>query len=361
MAITVKDAAGADTVVKTTDNAGTHTPHQNIDSLPASTNTIEVVGDEAHDAAAAGNPLLVGGYASAAAPASVSADADAVRAWYLRNGAQATVLTAAGALIGGDATNGIDVDVTRLPTLANVTTVGTVTNITNQGNLVDNAAFADGSSRIMMGGHIFDEVAGTALTENDAAASRIDSKRAQVFALEDATTRGQRQAVNAGGAAEIHGDIAHDTAVSGNPVRIGGRARTSDYTAVVDDDTTDLITDVNGKQITLPYSIPENFWQAVTAAKTDTNDTAIKAAGAAGIRNYITSLTVTNSHATVGTVVEVKDGSTVIHRAYAAPAGGGFTCTFPTPLKGTAATAVNVANITTGSNTYVSMSGYTAP
>lgn len=76
-----------------------------------------IVGAAAHDAAAAGAPLLVGGYAKAAAPSDVSADADAVNAWFLRNGAQAVVLTAAGALIGGDATNGVDVDVTRLPAL----------------------------------------------------------------------------------------------------------------------------------------------------------------------------------------------------------------------------------------------------
>lgn len=91
----------------------------NVDvvTLPASTNTLEVVGDAAHDAAAAGNPVLVGGYASAAAPTGVSADADAVRAWFLRNGATATVLTAAGALIGGDAANGLDVDITRMAAL----------------------------------------------------------------------------------------------------------------------------------------------------------------------------------------------------------------------------------------------------
>lgn len=76
------------------------------------------MGQAAHDAAAAAlDPVLAGGYASAAAPADVSADGDAVRAWRLRNGAAATVVTAAGALIGGDATNGLDVDVTRLPAL----------------------------------------------------------------------------------------------------------------------------------------------------------------------------------------------------------------------------------------------------
>jgi hypothetical protein len=51
-----------------------------------------------------------------------------------------------------------------------------------------------------MQGFIFDEVAGTALTENDAAAGRVDSKRAIVGVIEDATTRGQRAAVSSAGA-----------------------------------------------------------------------------------------------------------------------------------------------------------------
>lgn len=257
-----------------------------LPALAAGSNNIgdvDVVGGTvAHDGAAGSiNPVLVGGYGSATAPSNVSATNDAVRAWYLLNGAQATVLTAAGALIGGDAANGLDVDITRLPASTNTI--------------------------------------------------------------------------------EVVGDAAHDAAIAGNPLRVGGHGRSSDITAVSNGDTTNFITDLLGKQIVLPYAIPDLHWQAVTTAKTDTSDTAIKASAGAGLRNYITSLTVTNSHATVGTVVEVKDGSTVIHRAYAAPAGGGYTVTFPTPLKGTAATAVNVANVTTGSNTYVSMSGYIAP
>lgn len=76
-------------------------------------------------------------------------------------------------------------------------TVTTLTNITNWGNVVDNGAFVDGTTRLMPGGYIFDEVAGTALTENDAAAARIDSKRAQVLTIEDATTRGRRATVTA--------------------------------------------------------------------------------------------------------------------------------------------------------------------
>lgn len=82
----------------------------------ASTAAVPIAGNLDHDAAAAAqDPVLFGGYASAAAPANVSADNDAVRAWFLRNGAQAVNLTAAGALIPGDATNGLQVNVKRVP------------------------------------------------------------------------------------------------------------------------------------------------------------------------------------------------------------------------------------------------------
>jgi hypothetical protein len=88
-----------------------------VDLTANGTGQVAAVGKANHDAAVSGAPVLNGGYASAAAPANVSANGDVVRAWHLLNGAQATVLTAAGALIGGDATDGLDVDVTRLPAL----------------------------------------------------------------------------------------------------------------------------------------------------------------------------------------------------------------------------------------------------
>lgn len=47
------------------------------------------------------------------------------------------------------------------------------------------------------------------------------------------------------------GTAAHDAAVSGNPTRIAGRARTpgSPYTAVAVDDTADIVTDLTGRQV----------------------------------------------------------------------------------------------------------------
>lgn len=88
-------------------------------------------------------------------------------------------------------------------TLPTVTTVGTVTNITNQGQLVDNAGFTDGTTRIMMNGYIYDEVAGTALTENDGAAARINANRAQVAVIEDGTTRARYATVTSGNALKV--------------------------------------------------------------------------------------------------------------------------------------------------------------
>ena len=174
--------------------------------------------------------------------------------------------------------------------------------------LVDNAAFTDSTSSVDVVGYIFDEVAGTALTENDAAAARIDSKRAQVIAIEDASTRGQRLAIDASGRASVsltassatvtvdselpaaaaladatanptvpgvgafalmyngatwdrirgnttgglfvHGNAAQDSPIAGNPMVSGGRASTATPTAMsADGDVVFQWLDRSGGQI----------------------------------------------------------------------------------------------------------------
>jgi hypothetical protein len=87
---------------------------------------------------------------------------------------------------------------------AAVTNAGTFATQDSE-KVADNAGFTDGTTKVQPAGYVFDEVAGTALTENDAAAARIDSKRAQVTVLEDATTRGQRAAVSAANALKVDG------------------------------------------------------------------------------------------------------------------------------------------------------------
>lgn len=126
----------------------------------------------------------------------------------------------------------------------------------------------------------------------------------------------------------------------------------------------DLMATLIGALVNKPFSIPEADWQyaAASGGITNTTDVAIKAAAAAGVRNYVTSIDVRNAHATVATELVIKDGATVIWRQLlpaAMPAP--VEIIFPTPLKGTAATAMNVACITTGAQVYLNAQGYAAP
>lgn len=158
------------------------------------------------------------------------------------------------------------------------------------------------------------------------------------------------------------GGVAHDGADSGNPVKIGGRARSTEIAAVASDDRADFVTDLVGKQIVLPYANPENFVSGcISSAMTGTTSASLIAAPASGLRNYITQITVSNAHATVGTDIIIQDGSggTTLYVIPAAAVYGGAVITFPTPLRQpTTATALYCANVTTGASTKVSASGY---
>ena len=115
------------------------------------------------------------------------------------------------------------------------------------------------------------------------------------------------------------------------------------------------------KATPLPVSqFPGTPWQyaGVTGGLVDTSDVAIKAAGAAGVVNYLVALQYQNSDADPSEIV-VKDGATVIWRGYA-PGSMAYPANvvFPLPLKGTAPTPLNVAMLTTATATVVSAQGY---
>jgi hypothetical protein len=104
----------------------------------------------AHDAAASTVlPMLVGGFASAAAPSDVSLDTDSVRSWHLRNGAGVVAISAAGVLITATS-NSLNVNVTNTLTVSShaVTNAGTFV-VQETGTaltalqLIDDAIFAD--------------------------------------------------------------------------------------------------------------------------------------------------------------------------------------------------------------------------
>ncbi len=218
-----------------------------VDVITGGGSATQYVGDAAATATPTGTMTM--GLANAAAPAGVSADNDAVAQWFLRNGSSVVNLASGGTLItAGQKTMSaslpvviasdqsaiaVDSELPAAAALANATANPTVPGvgaflmgyngatwdristantgrlqvdvITGAGStLVDNAAFTDGTTPVTPVGFIFDEVAGTALTENDIAAARVNANRAQVFTLEDSGTRGQRLAVSAAGAAAMN-------------------------------------------------------------------------------------------------------------------------------------------------------------
>lgn len=177
--------------------------------------------------------------------------------------------------------------------------------------------------------------------------------------------------VNGGSAAGIvavGGPNATNVAITGNPVNNGAQAVSSENAAVTTARQVQLVADLVGKLIVLPYANPENFVTgSVTSAMTGTTSTSCLAAPASGLRNYITSITVSNGSTTVPTDILIQDGSggTTI-RLVPCPIGTGTGTgtsgghfVFPTPIRQpTTATAIYVANVTTGSSTKISIDGY---
>lgn len=103
-----------------------------------------------------------------------------------------------------------------------------------------------------------------------------------------------------------------------------------------------------------------------SAELNDTNAAAVSGMGApgSGLYNYITEVTIGNSNATVGTMVELLDGAagSVIRRFPAAANYGGASVTLPVPIKQPTANTALYCRCMTATPTdgvYVGVSGYT--
>ena len=166
--------------------------------------------------------------------------------------------------------------------------------------------------------------------------------------------------VSGSGSFNIIGSNSAGNAVTGNPVAIAGMVSTSAGTNTTTGTAARITVSTSGQLSTKPYGFPETDWQYASAAGgiIATTDVVVKAAGAAGIRNYVTGIDMRNSHATVATEVVIKDGAVVIWRGQLPANSPTVDVGFMTPLRGTAATALNVACITTGASVFVNLQGY---
>jgi hypothetical protein len=142
-----------------------------------------------------------------------------------------------------------------------------------------------------------------------------------------------------GGSIWALGNIAHDSADSGNPVKVGAKATTalSGITAVVNNDRTDLYAGVDGVLITRLNSGLEDVVRGQgTIMASGLGTVEIIAAGGAGVKVYLTDVTIGNSSGTF-LFVNMCDGATK-KWTFPVPSLGGVTSHFTTPLAGTANT-----------------------
>lgn len=167
-----------------------------------------------------------------------------------------------------------------------------------------------------------------------------------------------------------YAQAAHAANIAGNPARLAGRALSADYTAVATGQTADLKTTLVGALINKPWAIPEADWSYPAAAGGIANSVVavtVKAAAAAGLRNYVTSLTLQSEALTTATEFAIRDGAagTVLFRIKITAAGipAPVTINFMSPLRGSAATLLEVVTLTASvaGAVYANLSGYVAP
>lgn len=161
----------------------------------------------------------------------------------------------------------------------------------------------------------------------------------------------------------VGGCVATNVAITCNPNLMAAQAVSSENSAATTARAVQLVADLVGKLIVMPYANPENNLDGtITSAMTGTTSTVFSGMGAQGgsLRVYVTACTLSNAHATVGTDVVLQDGSggTTLWTLPAAPAYGGSHAVFPNALKTTANNALYAANVTTGASTKISCTGY---
>jgi hypothetical protein len=159
----------------------------------------------------------------------------------------------------------------------------------------------------------------------------------------------------------VAGDVAADAADSGNPVKIGGKAKNMDATApgtaVAEDDRTNFISDVYGRQFV--ETAHPNLWDVSADYAAAQTNTSVKAAPGAGLSLYVTDVMISNGAVAGNITLLDGSGGTVLLEIYPAINGGCVT-NLKTPIKLTANTALVITSTTVTTHA-VTINGYIAP
>ena len=158
------------------------------------------------------------------------------------------------------------------------------------------------------------------------------------------------------------GNVAHDAADSGNPIKIGGIAQETDGTdpgSVAEADRVDAIFDMQGRQ--LVNTAAPFLWSATENHSTAQTDNELVAAPGANLSLYLTDVVISNG-ATAGNVklVHTTAGSTDIIEVMYFAANGGAVMNFTTPIRLPANVNLGFTSVTSTTHS-ITVNGYTAP
>lgn len=161
-------------------------------------------------------------------------------------------------------------------------------------------------------------------------------------------------------ASNAAGDIAHDSADSGNPVKVGSVAYnfdgTAPGTAVAEGDRVNQIADVYGRQFV--ETTHPNYWTLSADYASAQTNTSLKTAPGASLKLYITDVIISNG-ATAGNITLLDgSGGTVKLELYPG-INGGLAMSFRTPIVLTANTALCITSTTVTTHS-ITVCGYTA-
>ena len=207
------------------------------------------------------------------------------------------------------------------------------------------------------------KVDGSAVTQPVSAASLPLPTGASTLAEQQTQTT--HQAVMAGwdnaasDGASVSGDVAHDTADAGEPVKIGAKAvgTLSTQTLVAANDRSNVFSDLDGALIVRPYCALGDLSSGV-AAISDGSSTSVIASPGAGLKTYVTSVIIANSSAS-NVTVDIRDGAAgAVKATFPAPATGGALHNLPVPLAFTADTAVCADPSAAASTVTVTLVGF---
>lgn len=240
--------------------------------------------------------------------------------------------------------------------------------------VADDAAFTPATTKVMMAGFEYDDTGTDSVDEGDAGAARISANRNVYIQIRDGAGNERGAAVNASNqlsvveasaasaltalqimddwdntasdGASVSGDVAHDAADAGEPVKIGYKAYafdgTAPQTASAEADRVNAISDLQGIQY-VQVSHPAFWHVSVDYASAQTNATVKAAPGAGSL--YITDIFLSNG-ATAGNVTLLDgSGGTVLWEAYPG-INGGAVLNLRNPIKLTATTLLAITSTT---------------